>query len=219
MKEKLELEHGDEIKAKLEVENTHEKNATLEVEKAQNETAKEESLEVTRMMSRSQSSGSHVCNLSFVLVTDLHNVAIVRVGSCMRFACWTGAWRQEDQSRQLLCIWEIHSTWELPLCRLRWSWQSRYRPLQTHYTDFLLGHIVSSFVKHHLPLVLTQQLNKLGRSPDDDQIKQVLSSAFLEVQESLMNSPIDIEFSGTTATIGYLVVSSCCFLAKHNLSL
>lgn len=67
---------------------------------------------------------------------------------------------------------------------------------------------MSSFVKHHLPLVLTQQLNKLGRSPEDDQIKQVLSSAFLEVQESLMNSPIDIEFSGTTATIGYLMASS-----------
>lgn len=62
------------------------------------------------------------------------------------------------------------------------------------------GHLVSAFVKHHLPVVLMEDLTS-GIAPGD-----ALSRGFLAVDERLGASAIDCEFSGSTAVVAFLKV-------------
>lgn len=60
------------------------------------------------------------------------------------------------------------------------------------------GHLVSGYVKQHLPIIL---VNHLTTGTD---VKKALTSGFVEVDKSLGNSRIDCEFSGSTAVVSYL---------------
>eukprot|EP00210_Caulerpa_lentillifera_P003700 g3533.t1 len=181
---------------RLSVLTTQEMKKKLEEEKTRAGGAVEESVEIKRVVSRSQSSRS---NMYF----ETEVACVSR----------TGREPGAKKTNQDNCF-----AFEKFIRR----GDALFAAFDGHGSE---GHSVSSFVKHHLPLVLTRQLSKLGRHRNDEQITQVLSSVFLEVQESLMHSPIDIEFSGTTATVGYLtgrklfvawVGDSRCVLAIHS---
>lgn len=60
------------------------------------------------------------------------------------------------------------------------------------------GHLVSGYVKQHLPIILVQHLNQ-EKDP-----KRALSNGFMEVDKTLGGSRIDCEFSGSTAVVAYL---------------
>lgn len=60
------------------------------------------------------------------------------------------------------------------------------------------GHLVSGYVKQHLPIILVNHLTT------DRDVKKALHSGFVEVDKSLGNSRIDCEFSGSTAVVSYL---------------
>lgn len=60
------------------------------------------------------------------------------------------------------------------------------------------GHLVSGYVKQHLPIILVNHLTT------DTDVKKALTSGFVEVDKSLGNSRIDCEFSGSTAVVSYL---------------
>lgn len=60
------------------------------------------------------------------------------------------------------------------------------------------GHLVSGYVKQHLPIIL---VNHLTTGQD---IEKSLTAGFIEVDKSLANSRIDCEFSGSTAVVSYL---------------
>lgn len=60
------------------------------------------------------------------------------------------------------------------------------------------GHLVSGYVKQHLPIILVNHLTSEG------DVRRALTSGFMEVDKSLGNSRIDCEFSGSTAVISYL---------------
>ncbi|MEW5299905.1 MAG: hypothetical protein WDW36_002875 [Sanguina aurantia] len=60
------------------------------------------------------------------------------------------------------------------------------------------GHLVSGYVKQHLPIILVNHLTS------DKDVKKALSLGFTEVDKSLGNSRIDCEFSGSTAVVSYL---------------
>eukprot|EP00798_Chlamydomonas_sp_ICE-L_P012362 gene12362-15543_t len=60
------------------------------------------------------------------------------------------------------------------------------------------GHLVSGYVKQHLPIIL---VNHLTAESDP---KKALSSGFIEVDTSLGSSRIDCEFSGSTCVVSYL---------------
>jgi len=62
------------------------------------------------------------------------------------------------------------------------------------------GHLVSSFVKQHLPILLVDYLTN-GSTP-----QRALSEVFLEVDARLGASRIDCEFSGSTCVVAYLKV-------------
>lgn len=61
------------------------------------------------------------------------------------------------------------------------------------------GHLVSGFVKQHLPIILVNHLTSEGKSVED-----ALTSGFLEVDKGLSNSRIDCEFSGSTCVVAYI---------------
>lgn len=69
-----------------------------------------------------------------------------------------------------------------------------------HVSYTVSGHLVSGYVKQHLPIIL---VNHLTSGKD---VKKALTSGFLEVDKSLGNSRIDCEFSGSTAVVSYLKV-------------
>jgi len=60
------------------------------------------------------------------------------------------------------------------------------------------GHLVSGYVKQHLPIILVNHLTT------EKDVKRALTSGFVEVDKSLGNSRIDCEFSGSTAVVSYL---------------
>ncbi|PNH12405.1 putative protein phosphatase 2C 64 [Tetrabaena socialis] len=60
------------------------------------------------------------------------------------------------------------------------------------------GHLVSGYVKQHLPIILVNHLTL------EKDVKKALSQGFCEVDRSLGNSRIDCEFSGSTAVVSYL---------------
>lgn len=60
------------------------------------------------------------------------------------------------------------------------------------------GHLVSGFVKQHLPIILVNHLTSQKDVP------KALSAGFIEVDKSLGGSRIDCEFSGSTAVVSYL---------------
>jgi len=62
------------------------------------------------------------------------------------------------------------------------------------------GHLVSGYVKQHLPIILVNHLTS------EKDVKKALTSGFLEVDKSLGNSRIDCEFSGSTSVVSYLKV-------------
>eukprot|EP00879_Flechtneria_rotunda_P010950 GHRR01011442.1.p1 GENE.GHRR01011442.1~~GHRR01011442.1.p1 ORF type:complete len:331 (+),score=62.98 GHRR01011442.1:198-1190(+) len=62
------------------------------------------------------------------------------------------------------------------------------------------GHLVSGFVKQHLPIILVNHLTS-GVSVED-----ALTTGFLEVDRNLASSRIDCEFSGSTCAVAYLKV-------------
>ena len=62
------------------------------------------------------------------------------------------------------------------------------------------GHLVSGYVKQHLPIILVNHMTA------EKDVQKTLTSGFLEVDQSLSNSRIDCEFSGTTAVVSYLKV-------------
>lgn len=62
------------------------------------------------------------------------------------------------------------------------------------------GHLVSAFVKQHLPILLVDPLAS-GASP-----RQTLNEGFLEVDARLGASRIDCEFSGSTCVVAHLKV-------------
>jgi hypothetical protein len=62
------------------------------------------------------------------------------------------------------------------------------------------GHLVSGFVKQHLPILLVQHLTSgLG-------LKEALTAGFLEVDAGLAGSNVDCEFSGSTCSLAHLKV-------------
>lgn len=63
------------------------------------------------------------------------------------------------------------------------------------------GHLVSGYVKQHLPIILVNHMTT------EKNIQKTLTSGFIEVDKSLGNSRIDCEFSGTTAVVSYLKVN------------
>ena len=63
------------------------------------------------------------------------------------------------------------------------------------------GHLVSSYVKHHLPLILVSQLNI------HEDISKALVNGFLDVDKNMTHSSVDCEFSGTTAAVSFLKVT------------
>ncbi|KAG1676518.1 hypothetical protein FOA52_000061 [Chlamydomonas sp. UWO 241] len=61
------------------------------------------------------------------------------------------------------------------------------------------GHLVSGYVKQHLPMIL---VNRLTTETD---VMKAMSASFLEAQDSLQGtSRIDCEFSGSTAVVSFL---------------
>jgi hypothetical protein len=64
----------------------------------------------------------------------------------------------------------------------------------------LTGHLVSSFVKQHLPLLLADRL------ASGDCAMRALSEGFLECDARLGCSRIDCEFSGSTCVVAHLKV-------------
>ncbi|KAK9808640.1 hypothetical protein WJX72_001084 [[Myrmecia] bisecta] len=60
------------------------------------------------------------------------------------------------------------------------------------------GHLVSGYVKQHLPIML---VNHLSLEADT---KTALQKGFLEVDKALASSRIDCEFSGSTAVVSFL---------------
>lgn len=60
------------------------------------------------------------------------------------------------------------------------------------------GHLVSGYVKQHLPIILVNHLTT------EKDVKKALSAGFIEVNNSLSNSRIDCEFSGSTAVVSFL---------------
>lgn len=60
------------------------------------------------------------------------------------------------------------------------------------------GHLVSNFVKQHLPILL---VNYLAQDPD---LCKALSQGFTEVDRALGTSRIDCEFSGSTCVVTHL---------------
>ncbi|GFR39840.1 hypothetical protein Agub_g335 [Astrephomene gubernaculifera] len=60
------------------------------------------------------------------------------------------------------------------------------------------GHLVSGYVKQHLPIILVNHLTL------EKDVKKALTQGFCEVDRSLANSRIDCEFSGSTAVVSYL---------------
>jgi hypothetical protein len=62
------------------------------------------------------------------------------------------------------------------------------------------GHLVSAFVKQHLPLLLVDHLAS-GCTP-----AVALAEGFLEVDARLGASRIDCEFSGSTCVVAYMRV-------------
>uniref|UniRef100_A0A7S0YI47 PPM-type phosphatase domain-containing protein n=1 Tax=Polytomella parva TaxID=51329 RepID=A0A7S0YI47_9CHLO len=60
------------------------------------------------------------------------------------------------------------------------------------------GHLVSGYVKQHLPIILVNYLT-LGKD-----VPKALASGFMEVDSSLGSSRIDCEFSGSTCVVAYL---------------
>ncbi|KAF6264742.1 phosphatase 2C-like domain-containing protein [Scenedesmus sp. NREL 46B-D3] len=60
------------------------------------------------------------------------------------------------------------------------------------------GHLVSGFVKQHLPILLVQHLTS-GLS-----LKEALSTGFLDVDAGLAGSNVDCEFSGSTCSLAHL---------------
>lgn len=67
------------------------------------------------------------------------------------------------------------------------------------------GHLVSSYVKHHLPLILVRELSR------STNLEKVLTDSFFEVDRNMVEGVVDCEFSGTTAVVGLLKVEH----AKH----
>ncbi len=65
------------------------------------------------------------------------------------------------------------------------------------------GHLVSGYVKQHLPIILVNHLTS------DKDVRRALTSGFVEVDRSLGQSRIDCEFSGSTAVVSYLKVRRC----------
>jgi serine/threonine protein phosphatase PrpC len=61
------------------------------------------------------------------------------------------------------------------------------------------GHLVSGYLKQHLPIILVNHLTNESKSVED-----ALTSGFLEVDKGLGNSRIDCEFSGSTCVVGYI---------------
>lgn len=64
------------------------------------------------------------------------------------------------------------------------------------------GHLVSGYVKQHLPIILVNHLTT------ERDVRRALTSGFVEVDKSLANSRIDCEFSGSTAVVSYLKVGN-----------
>lgn len=60
------------------------------------------------------------------------------------------------------------------------------------------GHLVSGYVKQHLPIILVNHLTT------EKDVQRALGQGFVEVDKSLGNSRIDCEFSGSTAVVSYL---------------
>lgn len=60
------------------------------------------------------------------------------------------------------------------------------------------GHLVSGYVKQHLPIILVNHLTT------EKDVKRALTCGFVEVDKTLGNSRIDCEFSGSTAVVSYL---------------
>lgn len=81
-------------------------------------------------------------------------------------------------------------------------WQTRAHTSHRK-SHTLTGHLVSAFVKQHLPLLLVDRL-KSGAPVGD-----ALSETFLEVDERLAASSIDCEFNGTTCVVAHLQVGGC----------
>ena len=61
------------------------------------------------------------------------------------------------------------------------------------------GHLVSGYVKQHLPIILVNHLTSEGKT-----VENALTSGFLEVDKGLSSSRIDCEFSGSTCVVGYI---------------
>lgn len=72
------------------------------------------------------------------------------------------------------------------------------------------GHLVSGYVKQHLPIILVNHLTS------DTEVKRALTSGFVEVDKSLGNSRIDCEFSGSTAVVSYLKVCCAPHMVHHH---
>lgn len=85
-----------------------------------------------------------------------------------------------------------------------------FSTLKSKKSFIFLGHLVSSFVKTHLPLILSRKLSKT-REMHDDEIKTALKEAFHEIQLDLEESQMDVEFSGTTATVALHIVPENLF--------
>lgn len=72
----------------------------------------------------------------------------------------------------------------------------------------LSGHLVSGYVKQHLPIILVNHLTT------EKDVRKALTSGFVEVDKSLGNSRIDCEFSGSTAVVSYLKVNLFLLVAR-----
>lgn len=70
------------------------------------------------------------------------------------------------------------------------------------------GHLVSAFVKQHLPILLVDHLSGADGGGDDGGAgggaARALAEGFLEVDARLGASRIDCEFSGSTCVVAYL---------------
>ncbi|DBA92289.1 TPA: hypothetical protein ACH3X2_003716 [Trebouxia sp. C0005] len=60
------------------------------------------------------------------------------------------------------------------------------------------GHLVSGYVKQHLPIMLVNHLSM------ENDASKALSKGFLEVDKALGSSRIDCEFSGSTSVVSFL---------------
>jgi len=74
--------------------------------------------------------------------------------------------------------------------------QSLFSALDGHGPN---GHMVSGYVKQHLPELLVHHLKQ-----EEDNIPAALTEGFLDVDEKLAQSFVDCEFSGSTAVISLL---------------